>query len=101
MMRKIQHENIRSIAVQQEALNDIYAHFDEFHKSTVFKEECRSWFKDGKVKNRIYLWPGCVSPNFLGGLPPHLLFCYCGEANACHLFFSHADNPLPQDDQRS
>jgi cation diffusion facilitator CzcD-associated flavoprotein CzcO len=61
MMKKIQHENIRSIDVQQEAVDDIYAHFDEFHKTTVFQEECRSWFKDGKIKNRIYLWPGCVS----------------------------------------
>ncbi|OAA62749.1 Flavin monooxygenase-like protein [Niveomyces insectorum RCEF 264] len=60
MMKKIQHENIRSIDVQQEAVDDIYAHFDEFHKTTVFQEECRSWFKDGKIKNRIYLWPGCT-----------------------------------------
>ena len=62
MMKKIQHDNIRSIAVKQDALDDIYAHFDEFHATTVFQEECRSWFKDGKQKNRIYLWPGCVSP---------------------------------------
>jgi len=61
MMKKIQHEQIRSIDVQQAAVDDIYAHFDAFHKTTVFQEECRSWFKDGKVKNRIYLWPGCVS----------------------------------------
>lgn len=61
MMKKIQHDNIRSIAVKQDALNDIYAHFDEYHKTTVFQEECRSWFKDGKIKNRIYLWPGPVS----------------------------------------
>ncbi|KAN0120142.1 FAD/NAD(P)-binding domain containing protein [Hyaloscypha variabilis] len=58
MMKKIQTEAIRSIDVKQEALDDIYAHFDEFHKTTVWQEECRSWFKDGKVKNRIYLWPG-------------------------------------------
>ncbi|KAK5169773.1 uncharacterized protein LTR77_005751 [Saxophila tyrrhenica] len=58
MMKKISTEHIKAIEVQQEALDDIYAHFDEFHKETVWKEECRSWFKDGKVKNRIYLWPG-------------------------------------------
>jgi hypothetical protein len=46
---------------KQEALDDIYAHFDEFHKNTVWQEECQSWFKDGKVKNRIYLWTGPVS----------------------------------------
>lgn len=61
MMRKIQTENIESIAVKQEALDDIYGHFDEFHRDTVWQEECRSWFKDGKIKNRIYLWPGSVS----------------------------------------
>jgi cation diffusion facilitator CzcD-associated flavoprotein CzcO len=63
MMKKIQTETIKSIDVKQEALDDIYAHFDEFHKMTVWQEECRSWFKDGKVKNRIYLWPGAVSPS--------------------------------------
>ncbi|KAK3710796.1 hypothetical protein LTR37_010020 [Vermiconidia calcicola] len=58
MMKKISTENIKAIEVQQEALDDLYNHFDTFHKNTVWKEECRSWFKDGKVKNRIYLWPG-------------------------------------------
>jgi cation diffusion facilitator CzcD-associated flavoprotein CzcO len=58
MMKKIQSEHIKAIEVQQEAVDDIYAHFDEFHKHTVWQEECRSWFKDGKIKNRIYLWPG-------------------------------------------
>ena len=58
MMKKISTECIKAIEVSQEALDDIYAHFDEFHKTTVWQEECRSWFKDGKVKNRIYLWPG-------------------------------------------
>ncbi|KAK5674458.1 hypothetical protein LTS10_012846 [Elasticomyces elasticus] len=58
VMKKIQTENIKAIEVQQEALDDLYAHFDEYHKSTVWQEECRSWFKDGKIKNRIYLWPG-------------------------------------------
>lgn len=57
-MRKMQHETIESLTVKQEALDDIYAHFDEFHKNTVWQEDCRSWFKDGKIKNRIYLWPG-------------------------------------------
>lgn len=58
MMKKISTECIKSAAVKQEALDDLYAHFDEFHKNTVWQEACRSWFKDGKVENRIYLWPG-------------------------------------------
>lgn len=60
-VKKMQTELIKSIDVKQDALDDLYAHFDEFHKDTVWQEECRSWFKDGKIKNRIYLWPGSVS----------------------------------------
>lgn len=66
-MKKIQHENIRSLDVKQDALDEVYAHLDKYHETTVFKEECRSWFKAGKVKNRIYLWPGCVSVLSLQG----------------------------------
>jgi cation diffusion facilitator CzcD-associated flavoprotein CzcO len=65
MMKKIQSEHIKAIEVKQEALDEIYAHFDEFHKSTVWGEECRSWFKDGKAKNRIYLWTGSVSSTYM------------------------------------
>jgi cation diffusion facilitator CzcD-associated flavoprotein CzcO len=65
IMKKMQHEYIKAIEVKQEALDEIYAHFDEYHKTTVWRENCRSWFKDGKVKNRIYLWPGSVSCFFL------------------------------------
>ena len=43
MMRKISTELIKAIEVQQEALDEIYAHFDEFHSKTVWQEECRSW----------------------------------------------------------
>lgn len=84
-MRKMQHETIKSMRVKQEALDDIYAHFDAFHKNTVWQEECRSWFKDGKVKNRIYLWPGPVS---------------ISDAQSCGC--SHlTDNTFPQNNERA
>jgi cation diffusion facilitator CzcD-associated flavoprotein CzcO len=61
VMKKIQREQIRSIEVRQDALDDLFEHFDEFHKDTVYQDDCHSWYKDGKMKNRIYLWPGGVS----------------------------------------
>jgi hypothetical protein len=61
LVKKIQSEGVLSITVSQEATDDLYQHFDEFHKQTVWQEECRSWFKNGRIKNRIYLWPGPVS----------------------------------------
>ena len=69
-MKKIQHEQIKALEVKQESLDEIYAHFDEYHKSTVFSDECRSWFKDGKIKNRIYLWTGSVSKPLLSKMEP-------------------------------
>lgn len=91
MMKKIQKEHIKSIDVKQDALDDIYAHFDEFHKTTVWQEECRSWFKDGKIKNRIYLWPGSVSLvlSSLHSIP---------TLDADSLVKS--DHPFPQNNQR-
>jgi cation diffusion facilitator CzcD-associated flavoprotein CzcO len=59
-MKKMQTEGIKAMSVKQDALDEIYAHFDEFHKTTVWQEECRSWFKNGQIKNRIYLWPGAT-----------------------------------------
>lgn len=61
LMKKIQKEGVLSITVKQDATDHLYQHFDEIHKRTVWQEECRSWYKNGKLKNRIYLWPGPVS----------------------------------------
>jgi len=58
LTKKIQREGVLYMSVKQEATDDLYQHFDEIHKRTVWQEECRSWFKNGKIKNRIYLWPG-------------------------------------------
>lgn len=60
-MKKIQKEGVLSITVKQDATDELYRHFDEIHKHTVWQEECRSWYKNGKLRNRIYLWPGPVS----------------------------------------
>lgn len=68
-MKKMQSEGIKAMSVKQEALDEIYAHFDEFHRTTVWQEECRSWFKNGSTTGRIYLWPGAVSELFVAGLP--------------------------------
>jgi hypothetical protein len=91
MMDKIQAEQIKAIEVKQDALDDLYAHFDEFHKSTVWKQECRSWFKDGKKEGRIYLWPGPVS-----GDPILHLWSLCVSLTGSLLI----DNPLPQVHQK-
>jgi hypothetical protein len=75
-MKKMQTEGIKAMSVKQDALDEIYAHFDEFHKTTVWQEECRSWFKNGQIKNRIYLWPGAVStlhPSLHTRISPSLL----------------------------
>jgi hypothetical protein len=90
MMDKIQAEQIKAIEVKQDALDDLYAHFDEFHKSTVWKQECRSWFKDGKKEGRIYLWPGPVSRD------PFTSLVFCASLTASLL----TDNPLPQVHQK-
>lgn len=37
-MKKMQTENIKAMEVKQGALDDLYAHLDEFHRTTVWQE---------------------------------------------------------------
>jgi predicted small metal-binding protein len=60
VIKRISTEGIKYLSAKQEAVDDIFAHMDEMHRNTVWQEECRSWWKDGKIKNRIYIWPGSV-----------------------------------------
>lgn len=107
-MKKIQREGVLSITVKQEATDDLYQHFDEIHKHTVWQEECRSWYKNGKLKNRIYLWPGPVSfisssqtPKIGGGneRKESSRSSPLGEKDYITDKFLLPDNPLPEDYQ--
>ncbi|KZT07862.1 FAD/NAD-binding domain-containing protein [Laetiporus sulphureus 93-53] len=52
--KKMQRERLKSIEVKSEAVRD----FDEYLE-TVFSDNCRSWYKMGKVDGRnVAIWPG-------------------------------------------
>lgn len=54
-----QTENIQSFAPKDSAVTDFLEHCEEFMKSTVWVQECRSWYKSGSSSGRVSaLWPG-------------------------------------------
>jgi len=55
-IRKIQKENIRSMTVKQARVRDFLRYTDAYFKSTVFTDECRSWYRTGEKITG--LWPG-------------------------------------------
>ncbi|KAF4331907.1 monooxygenase [Fusarium beomiforme] len=60
-IRKISTQNIKSILVRQDALNDYNVYVQELLKTTVWTGDCRSWFKNGKVDGRVTaMYPGSV-----------------------------------------
>lgn len=50
---KIAAEDIKSICVKQDAVDDYDAWTEEFFQRTVFVDGCRSWYKSGKNGNRV------------------------------------------------
>jgi hypothetical protein len=54
-----QTENIHSFAPKDAAVTDFLDHCQEFMKSTVWSQKCRSWYKSGSASGRVSaLWPG-------------------------------------------
>jgi hypothetical protein len=56
MLAKMQTENIRTVRPLKSKVDAFTRYTDEFHRRTVYSEECSSWYKtDGRV---TALWPG-------------------------------------------
>jgi len=56
-VRKIQKENIRAMSVKDGAVDDFVAYAEGYFEGTVFRDECRSWYKNGSGQV-TGLWPG-------------------------------------------
>ncbi|EWG44738.1 hypothetical protein FVEG_05733 [Fusarium verticillioides 7600] len=60
-IRKISTQNIESVQVRQDALDDFNTYAQELIKGTVWTGDCRSWFKKGKADGRVTaMYPGSV-----------------------------------------
>ncbi|KAF2190598.1 FAD/NAD(P)-binding domain-containing protein [Zopfia rhizophila CBS 207.26] len=57
-IRKIQKDNIASMVVKEEREDDFTEYVDAYFEKTVFMEECRSWYRNGKTGAVVGLWPG-------------------------------------------
>ncbi|KAJ5321431.1 hypothetical protein N7476_004433 [Penicillium atrosanguineum] len=57
-IRKIQRDNIRTMAVKGNAVKQFTQYCDQYFEKTVFGAKCRSWYKGGTEDGRIVaLWP--------------------------------------------
>lgn len=57
-IKKMQNENIRSFAPRQDITDDFNAHVQEFVKTSVWVDDCRSWYKDSETGKVFAIWPG-------------------------------------------
>ncbi|KAJ6146870.1 hypothetical protein N7497_008852 [Penicillium chrysogenum] len=59
--KKIAAEDIKSIDVKKEAVEDYNVYCQEFLKRMVWSDECRSWYKNGKSTGHVTgVYPGSV-----------------------------------------
>ncbi|KAF2090198.1 FAD/NAD(P)-binding domain-containing protein [Saccharata proteae CBS 121410] len=56
-IRKLQKENIKTMAVSERRVKDFTLYVDRYFERTVFTDECRSWYRNG-VGSVTGLWPG-------------------------------------------
>jgi hypothetical protein len=61
-IRKLQRDNIKSMAIQPRLVRDFTQYCDRYFDGTVFKDECQSWYrKNGQgvpSEHVTGLWPG-------------------------------------------
>ncbi|KAJ8475161.1 hypothetical protein ONZ51_g6747 [Trametes cubensis] len=56
---KMQRERIRSMEPKLEAVRAFDAYLEAYFQTTVFTQNCRSWYKLGREEGRVVaLWPG-------------------------------------------
>ncbi|CAG8086286.1 unnamed protein product, partial [Penicillium nalgiovense] len=59
--KKIAAEDIKSIDVKKEAMDDYNVYCQEFLKRMVWSDECQSWYKNGKSSGHVTgVYPGSV-----------------------------------------
>ncbi|EXJ86699.1 hypothetical protein A1O3_03652 [Capronia epimyces CBS 606.96] len=58
VIKKMQIENIRSLVPRQDVTDEFNAHVQEFVKASVWKDDCRSWYKNPDTGKVFAIWPG-------------------------------------------
>ena len=58
VIKKMQGEGIKSFHPKQDVTDAFNAHVQEFVTHTVWKEECRSWYKNNETGRVNAIWPG-------------------------------------------
>ncbi|KAL2867523.1 flavin-containing monooxygenase [Aspergillus lucknowensis] len=58
LLKKMQNENIRSWVPRQKVTDQFNEHVQEWVKHTVWKDNCRSWYKNNETGRVNAIWPG-------------------------------------------
>ena len=59
--RKMQEDHIKSMEPKQNVTTQLNLYMDAWHaKTSIWAEECKSWYKDNKRNGRVYIWPGSL-----------------------------------------
>ncbi|KAI1630504.1 cyclohexanone monooxygenase [Exophiala viscosa] len=57
-IQRMQEEGIRALEVKEEPVRQLYEHIDEWHKCSVWNDDCKSWYKNNIVGGKLWIWGG-------------------------------------------
>ncbi|OAA70650.1 Flavin monooxygenase-like protein [Cordyceps fumosorosea ARSEF 2679] len=62
LLRKASREGIKAVSADPRAADDFNAFAEAFFKTTVFSEDCSSWYNGGRPGGRVHgIWPGSAA----------------------------------------
>ncbi|OAP58396.1 hypothetical protein AYL99_07486 [Fonsecaea erecta] len=60
-VKKMQEDRIKAMEVRQGPTTDFNEHVDKWHdKYSVWREDCKSWYKKNTKAGRVYIWGGSM-----------------------------------------
>jgi hypothetical protein len=59
-MKRMQAEGIKAMEVKREPVDQLYERIDEFHKNSVWGEDCKSWYKNNIMGGKLWIWGGSL-----------------------------------------
>ncbi|KAJ5951521.1 uncharacterized protein N7479_009934 [Penicillium vulpinum] len=57
-IKRMQQENIRALEVKPKPIDDLYEYIDEWHKGSVWSDNCSSWYKNNIIDGKVWIWGG-------------------------------------------
>lgn len=59
--KKMQSDRIKALDVSEDVTYKLNEHLEKWHSTSVWRDQCKSWYKNNTVDGKVMCWGGSVS----------------------------------------